>query len=117
MSAAVTVDPASLNSWILKFHDELGVAVDKTARYEMRLCLADCIRWSPPKSLSLGREKVARDFKRSSEPLDDSVIRGNLARSAKRGSLAMPDIPSFTLDSDADVFAFQMDRANFLIQK
>lgn len=110
MADSVTIDTTSLNRWIMRFHDDLGVSVNKLLRYEMRLCLRDCISWTGPKSLADGREKVRKDFSRSSKPLNSNALTGAITRTARHHKEVLSSMEEEML------FTFYLLRANDMIR-
>lgn len=114
MADLATIDASSMDKWVARFKNELGVAESRLVRYELRLCLRDVIRWTGPTSLARGRENVKRDYRRSSEPVNTNAIRIGLARRVK-GHQSV-DVGGYQIASQ-DYFSFNMDRANQLIQK
>jgi hypothetical protein len=119
MGDSVTVDAKDLEHWIWVFQREFNVDVFMFVKRQMRLMLRDFIRWSPPESLSLAREKITRDFRRSSEVLGSEQISKGLSRlnskNLRFGIEQRADM--VTAASDEQVFTFQMARANELIQR
>lgn len=65
----VEADLRTINNWVVRYVEELGVNVYDMMRYEMRLCLRDCIKWSTPATYAKGREGVRRDYSRASKPI------------------------------------------------
>ena len=117
MTDLVSLDTPALSKWAYRYEKAFGVGVKQTFRRQLRLLLRDVIDWTPPDTYAKGRERVRADFSRASRPVDDDVIRGTLAR-RYRGKNAPQsfDVGGFQIAGE-DVFKFQMQRANDLIQR